>query len=103
MPWWGSRAQRWRERGRFWATRPSWTLTSALTAEALVGTVLALVGMPGLQPLGGWHVVAIFGSSLIACLGLNDAVKVAMIRWRMPAAAARGAPLDAPGPAASRP
>jgi H+-transporting ATPase len=79
-----------RERGRFWATRPSWTLTASLAAEGLAGTVIALVGIPGLQPLPGWQVLAIFGGSLLSCLALNDAAKVAMIRWRVPSAAAPG-------------
>jgi H+-transporting ATPase len=77
-----------RERRRFWATRPSWTLAAALAADALVGTVLALVGLPGLQPLPWWQTLAIFAYSLVACLAINDSVKVAMIRWRVPAAAA---------------
>jgi hypothetical protein len=34
--------------------------------------------------------LAIFVYAMIACLGLNDAVKVAMIRWRVPAERERG-------------
>ena len=40
-----------RERRWFWATMPSKSLMAALTTEALVGTVLTLVGLPGLAPL----------------------------------------------------
>ena len=39
------------ERRWFWATMPSKSLIAALTADALVGTVVALVGLPGLAPL----------------------------------------------------
>jgi H+-transporting ATPase len=77
-----------RERRSFWATMPSKTLLAAVVAEALVGTVLAFVGLPGLMPLPWWQTLAIFAYAIVACLGVNDAVKVAMIRWRVPKAAA---------------
>jgi H+-transporting ATPase len=77
-----------RERGRFWATRPSWTLSAALSVEAVVGAVVALVGLPGLPPLPGWQVLAVIGYTAVTSLVVNDAVKVAMIRWRVPSAAA---------------
>jgi hypothetical protein len=77
-----------RERGRFWATRPSRTLSAALAVEAVIGAVVALVGLPGLPPLPGWQVLAVIGSTAVASLVINDAVKVAMIRWRVPSAAA---------------
>jgi plasma-membrane proton-efflux P-type ATPase len=76
-----------RERRWFCSSRPSRTLVIALGADALVGTVLTRVGLPGLRPLPWLQTLAIFGYAMAACLGLNDAVKVAMIRWRMPAAA----------------
>ncbi|MHB8772336.1 MAG: plasma-membrane proton-efflux P-type ATPase [Syntrophales bacterium] len=77
-----------RERRRFWATMPSKTLMAALTADALVGTVLTLVGLPGLQPLPWWQTFAVFVYALVSCLVVNDAVKVAMIKRLVPAAAA---------------
>lgn len=40
-----------RERRWFWATMPSKSLLAALTSETIVGTVLTLVGIPGLAPL----------------------------------------------------
>jgi magnesium-transporting ATPase (P-type) len=40
-----------RERRWFWATMPSKTLMVALGLDALVGTVLTIVGLPGLTPL----------------------------------------------------
>jgi len=75
-----------RERRWFWATMPSKTLVAALVADALTGTVLASVGLPGLMPLPGWQTLAVFVYSMISCLLLNDALKVAMIKWRVPAA-----------------
>ena len=77
-----------RERRRFWATVPSKTLVAALAADALIGTALTLVGIPSLTPLPWWQTLTIFGYSLVACLGVNDAIKVAMIKWRVPAAVA---------------
>ena len=63
-------------------------------AETLVGTVLTFLGLPGLLPLPWWQTLAIFVSAMVACLGVNDAIKVAMIRWRIPDAVAEK-PLDA--------
>jgi len=79
-----------RERRWFWATMPSKILAAALTADALTGTILTRVGIPGLAPLPGWQMLAILGYAMIACLLVNDAIKVAMIKWRVPLAAASG-------------
>jgi H+-transporting ATPase len=76
-----------RERRWFWSTMPSKTLVAALTADALTGTILTLVGIPGLAPLPWWQMFAILGYAIIACLLVNDALKVAMIKWRVPLAA----------------
>jgi hypothetical protein len=73
---------------RFWATMPSKTLVAALMADALTGTALTFVGLPGLTPLPGWQALAIFVYAMISCLVVNDAVKVTMIKWRVPAAVA---------------
>jgi magnesium-transporting ATPase (P-type) len=78
-----------RERHWFWATLPSKTFLSAITADALIGTILTFVGLPGLMPLPWWQTLAIFAYAMVACLGVNDAVKVAMIKWRVLNAAAR--------------
>jgi plasma-membrane proton-efflux P-type ATPase len=77
-----------RERRWFWSTMPSKTLMAALAADALTGTVLTLVGLPGLMPLPWRQTLVIFAYSMAACLIVNDALKVALIRWRVPAAAA---------------
>ena len=76
-----------RERHWFWATLPSKTFLAAITVDALAGTVLTFVGLPGLMPLPWWQPLAIFGYAMVSCLIVNDAVKVAMIKWRVPAAA----------------
>ena len=77
-----------RERRWFWSTMPSKTLMAALAADALIGTVLTRVGIPGLAPLPWWQTLSILGYAMIACLVVNDAIKVAMIKWRVPRAAA---------------
>jgi len=75
-----------RERRWFCATMPSKTLLAALTADALIGTALTLVGIPDLTALPWWQTFMVFGYALVACLGVNDAIKVAMIKWLVPAA-----------------
>jgi len=77
-----------RERRWFWATMPSKSLMAALTADALAGTVLALVGLPGLAPLPWWQMIAIFAYAMVSCLVVNDAVKVILIRRLVPWAVA---------------
>jgi hypothetical protein len=72
-----------RERHWFWATMPSKTFLSALVADALTGTVLTFVGLPGLKPLPWWQMLAIFVYAIVSCLVVNDGMKVAMIRWRV--------------------
>ena len=77
-----------RERRWFWATLPSKSFMAALLAGALVGTVLTLVGLPRLMPLPWEQTLAIFVYAMV-CLVVNDAVKVALIKWRVPNAVAR--------------
>jgi hypothetical protein len=60
---------------------PSKTLMVSLMADALVGTVLTFVGLPGLMPLPWWQTLAIFAYAIITCLVVNDTAKVAMIKW----------------------
>jgi plasma-membrane proton-efflux P-type ATPase len=77
-----------RERHGFWTTMPSKALVIALVAVALTGTTLTRVGLPGLMALPGWLTLAIFAYAMVSCLVVNDAMKVAMIKWRLPMAAA---------------
>ena len=77
-----------RERRPFWASAPGKVLTLALVLDALAGTVLTTVGLPGLIPLPWWQTAAVLAYAMVACLLVNDAVKVATMRWLTPAAAA---------------
>jgi hypothetical protein len=67
---------------------PSKTLVAALMADALTGTVLTLVGLPGLMPLPWWQMLTIFAYAMVSCLVVNDVVKVMVIKWRVPTAVA---------------
>jgi H+-transporting ATPase len=77
-----------RERRWFGATMPSTTLMAALVADALMGTVLTRVGLPDLMPLPWAQTLGVFVYAMIACLVVNDAIKVALIEWRIPSAVA---------------
>jgi len=77
-----------RERRRFWATMPGRALVIAIIVDTLAGTVLTFVGLSGLMPLPWWQPLAIFAYAMVSCLVVNDALKVAMIKWRVPATAA---------------
>ena len=77
-----------RERRWFWTTMPSKTLMAALTLDGVVGTGLTFVGLPDLMPLPWWQSLAILGYAMAACLVVNDGIKVAMIKWLVPSAAA---------------
>jgi plasma-membrane proton-efflux P-type ATPase len=78
-----------RERHWFWATLPSKIFASALAVDALTGTIVTLVGLPGLMPLPWWQTLAIIVYAMVACLGVNDALKVGMIKWLVPSAVAQ--------------
>jgi plasma-membrane proton-efflux P-type ATPase len=77
-----------RERRWFLSTLPSKTLMLALGVEVLFGTTLTLVGIPDFAPLPWWQVASILGYAMVSCLLINDAMKVALIRWRVPDAVA---------------
>ncbi len=77
-----------RERRWFWSTMPSTTFLVAIAADAIIGTVLTLVGLPGLSPLPWLQTLAVFLYAMISCLILNDAIKVVMIKWSIPSAVA---------------
>jgi len=76
-----------RERRWFWSTLPSKALMAALTVDALTGTILTRVGLPGLMPLPWLQTLAIFAYAMVSCLLVNDTVKVVMIKWRVPTVA----------------
>jgi magnesium-transporting ATPase (P-type) len=77
-----------RERRAFWSTMPSKALMAALIADPLTGTILTRVGLPGLMPLPWSQTLAIFAYAMVACLMVNDAVKVLMIKRLVPTAIA---------------
>jgi H+-transporting ATPase len=66
-----------------------------VVADALAGTALTFVGLPGLMPLPWWQTLAIFVYAMVSCLVVNDAVKVALIKWRVPSAVSEKAPRHA--------
>jgi plasma-membrane proton-efflux P-type ATPase len=77
-----------RERGWFWETVPSKTFMLAIVADAVVGTALTFVGLQGLTRLPWWQMLAVFAYAMVSCLIVNDAIKVAMIKWLVPNAVA---------------
>jgi plasma-membrane proton-efflux P-type ATPase len=88
-----------RERRWFWATMPSKPVVAAVTAEVLVGTALTFVGLPGLARLPWSQTLALFIVAMASCLIVNDAAKVALIRWRVPGTTSAQRPA-APAPPA---
>ena len=77
-----------RERHWFWTTAPSSILLGALVADATIGTLLTFAGLPGLVALPLQVMFAILTYATISCLVVNDTLKVALIRWQVPAAVA---------------
>jgi len=73
-----------RERRWFWSTMPSKAVVAAVMAETLIGTVVTFLGLPGLNPLPWSQTLTIVACAMVSCLVVNDAVKVAMIKWRAP-------------------
>jgi hypothetical protein len=61
---------------------------AALMADALTGTILTRVGLPGLMPLPWSQTLAIFAYAMVSCLVVNDGIKVLTIKWRVPTAVA---------------
>ena len=77
-----------RERRAFWSSMPGMALVASLTADAMIGTILTRVGIPGLAPLPWQQMLAILAYAAISCLVVNDMIKIVLIRWRVPAAVA---------------
>jgi hypothetical protein len=75
-----------RERRWFWTTMPSAALMAALAGDVLVGTALTYVGLPGLMPLPWWQTLTLLAYAVLACLVVNDTVKVVLTRWLVPRA-----------------
>ena len=77
-----------RERRWFWTSMPSASLIAALGADALVGTALTYAGLPGFVPLPWWQALALLAYAAVACLAVNDTVKVLLMRALVPRAVA---------------
>lgn len=73
-----------RERRWFWKSMPSKALRLALVADAVGGTILTYVGLPHLASLPWWQTLTILGYSAVACLIVNDTLKVVMHKWLVP-------------------
>jgi plasma-membrane proton-efflux P-type ATPase len=73
-----------RERRWFWKTKPSNALIITLISEVIIGTALTFFGFSDFFPLIWWQVLSIFGFALVSCLGVNDILKVLLIRWLTP-------------------
>jgi plasma-membrane proton-efflux P-type ATPase len=73
-----------RERNHFWSTMPSKPLIFALLIDLFIGTSLVLFSLPGLMPLPWWQILMIFIYSIVACLLVNDTIKVLLINWHDP-------------------
>ena len=69
-----------RERRRFWASWPSGTLIGALCLDGVAGTVLTVIGIPGLTPVPWQQTVFVFLAAMACALVVNDVVKVALFR-----------------------
>jgi hypothetical protein len=69
-----------RERRWGWMSQPSPLLLGALGADAVLGTGLSMVGLPGLTPVSWGETGTALAAALVCGLGVNDAVKVALIR-----------------------
>jgi len=57
-------------------------LLAALALDALVGTLVSSVGIPGLAPLPWRVTLAVFGYAMRRSLGVNGLTKAAPLRWR---------------------
>lgn len=69
-----------RERRRFWASWPSGILIGALCLDGVAGTVLSIVGIPGLTPVPWQETVFVLGAAMTCSLVINDFVKAALFR-----------------------
>ena len=70
-----------RERRAFWSSPPSTTMAAALCADAAAGILLSFTGLGEMRPLPPGETAAIFAYAAACCLVVNDAVKIACLRW----------------------
>jgi H+-transporting ATPase len=72
-----------RERSHWWASMPSKPLMLAVLSDIVIGTLLTLVGFPDLKTLPWLQTFFILAFAIIACLGVNDALKVYILKRSM--------------------
>jgi len=64
-----------RERKRFWDSMPSKTMLIAVSADLVIGTLIASFGVPGLHPLPLAVTAFVFAYALLFSLVINDFIK----------------------------
>ena len=69
-----------RNRGRFWASRPSRTLGLALLADGLLATLIGTLGLAGLAPLPLWQTLFVLAYAGVFSLLVNDWIKTVLLQ-----------------------
>jgi len=81
--------------GKFWGRRCRRDAAETVAGQCACSAQIELTGHsrpgsgsgrhrpPEHMPLPWWQTLAIFVYAMIACLGVNDAVMVMMIKWRV--------------------
>jgi len=70
-----------RERGAFWKSPPSRTLTLALFASGTIGSLIGIIGIGDLPALSVNTLMLALGGACVFSLGLNDAIKLILLYW----------------------
>ncbi len=73
-----------RERRHFWESRPSRALLGAVAGDIAVVSLVSLVGFIALPAIGPLEILAVLGFSLGTAFGVNDALKVVLVRRMVP-------------------
>jgi H+-transporting ATPase len=73
-----------REKRHFWQSVPGRALSIAIFADVMLVILISIVGLPGLAPLSPATVLFVLVSVLVVTFGLNDLIKVFLVRmfWR---------------------
>jgi len=69
-----------RERGRFWNSKPSRILLTVTILDMVIVALIALLGVPSVQPIASIEVITVIVFSFVFVLFLNDAVKVSITK-----------------------
>jgi magnesium-transporting ATPase (P-type) len=69
-----------REKRHFWNSKPSKILLAAITLSTIIGTGIATVGIPGLEPLPLSQTLFVILYSAAFSLGFNDAIKFFLVK-----------------------